>query len=168
MARSQIAGQAPGGTDGRRFSNVAERSCGLSGSVSPDGPTSAARLSERTAIPTPATVRPPGVGDYQPNVPSPHRRRARVLEPGPVLRVGRVIERVTARRVEFLAGTYRELAFPPPEARRRALLCDGAYVGHFQLRRAAPGIAPRGRALRSYAAAVLDLLVTGGETPGSR
>lgn len=82
-------------------------------------------------------------------------------------RVGKVIERVTARRVEFLAATFRELAFPPPEARRRALLCYGAYVGHFQLRRAAPEIAPRGRALRSYVAAVLDLLVTGGETPGS-
>lgn len=81
-------------------------------------------------------------------------------------RVGRVIERVTARRVAFLAATFRELAFPPPEARRRALLCYGAYVGHFQVRRAAPGIAPRGRALRSYAAAILDLLVTGGGTPG--
>ena len=80
-------------------------------------------------------------------------------------RVGQVIERVTARRVEFLAATFRELALPPPEARRRALLCYGAYVGHFQLRRAAPAIALHGRALRSYVAAVLRLLVADAPSP---
>lgn len=76
-------------------------------------------------------------------------------------RVQQVIERVTVRRVEFLVTVFRELGFAPEIARRRALLCYGAYVGHFQVRRGAPTLAPRGRDLHAYLADVLDLLVSG-------
>ncbi len=43
--------------------------------------------------------------------------------------VAGVLERVTARRLEFLSGVYRGTGLADGEARRRALLAYSAYLG---------------------------------------
>ncbi|MFF5212758.1 TetR/AcrR family transcriptional regulator [Streptosporangium sp. NPDC000396] len=51
--------------------------------------------------------------------------------------VAPVLDRVTRTRLEFLAGVFRDLGFPEEEALTRARVAYTAYLGHFQLRRAA-------------------------------
>jgi hypothetical protein len=48
--------------------------------------------------------------------------------------VAPVAERVQRRRLAFLASIFRELGFPAPEARRRALLANSLYIGWFHQR----------------------------------
>jgi AcrR family transcriptional regulator len=79
--------------------------------------------------------------------------------------VGPVLERVSRRRVEFLTGVFAELGFPRATARHRALAAYTAYVGHFQLRRAAPAVSPTGPEERRYLRHLFALLGT--PTPGS-
>lgn len=47
-----------------------------------------------------------------------------------------VLERVTARRISYVAEAFTQLGFPPDRARRRALLSYATYLGHLQLRHA--------------------------------
>ncbi|MDQ2585252.1 TetR/AcrR family transcriptional regulator [Saccharothrix yanglingensis] len=56
--------------------------------------------------------------------------------------VAPVLNRVTRRRVAFLADVYVELGLPAGEARYRALSAYAAYVGWMQLRRATPTAVP--------------------------
>jgi AcrR family transcriptional regulator len=59
--------------------------------------------------------------------------------------VAPVLERVSRRWVEFLTEGFTDLGFPRPTARHRALAAYTAYVGHFQLQRAAPSCHPPAR-----------------------
>jgi AcrR family transcriptional regulator len=56
--------------------------------------------------------------------------------------VAPVLARVTARRLSFIEGCYRQLGWPPARARHRALLAYAAYVGLLQLGRTAPRSLP--------------------------
>jgi AcrR family transcriptional regulator len=79
--------------------------------------------------------------------------------------VGPVLERVSRRRVEFLTEVFAELGFPRATARHRALAAYTAYVGHFQLQRAAPGVSPSGPDEARYLRHLFALL--GSPTPAS-
>ncbi|HZR53164.1 MAG TPA: TetR/AcrR family transcriptional regulator [Streptosporangiaceae bacterium] len=73
--------------------------------------------------------------------------------------VAPVLNRVTAHRIGYTAGLFRELGFPPRQARHRALLAYSAYLGHAELARSAPGALPGGKAARrAYLDHVLAVL----------
>ncbi|MDQ8702397.1 TetR/AcrR family transcriptional regulator [Streptomyces sp. LHD-70] len=57
-------------------------------------------------------------------------------------RVAAALHRVTERRVAYVAQLFAALGFPPAEARRRGLLAYSVYLGHAQLRHAAPSVLP--------------------------
>jgi AcrR family transcriptional regulator len=72
-----------------------------------------------------------------------------------------VLDRVTRRRIEFVAGRFQRLGFSRAQAKRRALLAYSAYVGHAQLVHATPQLLPRAQATkRAYLSDVLDALTT--------
>jgi len=48
--------------------------------------------------------------------------------------VAPVAARVQAKRLAFLARTFREMGFPTAEARRRAMLANSLYIGWFHQR----------------------------------
>lgn len=54
-----------------------------------------------------------------------------------------VRERVTERRIAYLARLFADLGFGRAEARRRAVLAYSAYVGYAQLARSTPDALPR-------------------------
>jgi AcrR family transcriptional regulator len=64
--------------------------------------------------------------------------------------VGRVLRRVSRRRIDYLAACYREIGFTPGEAEARALLAYAAYLGTLRLRREAPDRVPRGQAFAAF------------------
>jgi AcrR family transcriptional regulator len=72
--------------------------------------------------------------------------------------VAPVLARITTRRLDYLAGMFAELGFPPDEARQRSLLAYTAYLGHAQLAHATPGAAPSGDALPAYVESVIATL----------
>ena len=72
--------------------------------------------------------------------------------------VAPVLARITARRLDYLAGMFRELGFPPGEARQRSLLAYTAYLGHAQLAHATPDAAPTGEAPPAYVDTVIATL----------
>jgi len=72
--------------------------------------------------------------------------------------VAPVLARITARRLDYLAGMFGELGFPPGEARQRSLLTYTAYLGHAQLAHATPGTAPAGDELPAYVDTVIATL----------
>lgn len=74
-------------------------------------------------------------------------------------RIGPVLARVTARRLQWLQETWESAGVEPAEARRRALLAYTAYTGMLQLAVSAPDCVPRGEALRAYVGRMLELLV---------
>lgn len=75
--------------------------------------------------------------------------------------VAPVLERVTERRVGYLARLFHDLGFPPAEARDRGLLAYTAYLGQSQLIRAGLSAAPaQGARLRRYVERVLGILTT--------
>jgi AcrR family transcriptional regulator len=77
--------------------------------------------------------------------------------------VAPVLERVSRRRVEFLTEVFTDLGIPKATARHRALAAYTAYVGHFQLQRAAPAVSPTGPDERRYLRHLFALL--GSPTP---
>lgn len=58
--------------------------------------------------------------------------------------VGPVLARVTRRRLAFLTEAFTDLGLSPERAGQRALVAYTAYVGYFELRRAAPAATPAG------------------------
>jgi AcrR family transcriptional regulator len=60
--------------------------------------------------------------------------------------VAPVLDRVTDRRISYLATLYGQLGFPPAAARRRAVLAYATYLGNAQLRRHAEHALPSTRA----------------------
>lgn len=75
--------------------------------------------------------------------------------------VATVLDRVTDRRVGYLAALFRELGFSPARARDRGLLAYTAYLGQAQLIRAGMSAIPaRGPALQRYVDRFLAILTT--------
>ncbi len=74
--------------------------------------------------------------------------------------VAAAMERVTERRIAYVASQYEELGSSPAEARRQAVLGVSVYVGHVYLARAASATLPRGpKAWNEYLDAVLEVLI---------
>ncbi|MET7700151.1 TetR family transcriptional regulator [Streptomyces sp. NPDC005485] len=74
-------------------------------------------------------------------------------------RVRSALERVTLRRISYVARLFGELGFPEAEARHRGLLAYSTYLGHTQLAHAVPSALPSGDALRHYLETVLHPLL---------
>lgn len=73
--------------------------------------------------------------------------------------VSQVLERVTERRIGYLAQLFRQLGFPPVQARDRGLLAYTAYLGQTQLIQAGVSATPaQGAVLRRYVDRVLGVL----------
>lgn len=70
---------------------------------------------------------------------------------------------VTDERIRFLAECYADLGMPRSTARRQAVVTYAAYLGWFELRRAAPAVVPEvaatGRPARAALTYLLDQLV---------
>ncbi|WP_122263136.1 TetR/AcrR family transcriptional regulator [Ornithinimicrobium cerasi] len=71
-----------------------------------------------------------------------------------------VLERVTARRIGFVAEQLMALGIAPEEAARRATLAYTSYLGYAALVRSAPGVLPADQAVRRYIETVLTVLVS--------
>jgi hypothetical protein len=65
--------------------------------------------------------------------------------------VAAAVERVTSRRIGYVARLLREAGLTPAGARRRAVLAYAAYLGHAQLVLTTPSVLPRspGRGVRT-------------------
>jgi AcrR family transcriptional regulator len=79
--------------------------------------------------------------------------------------VGACLERVTARRIDFVAAQLEAVGIAADEAGRRALLAYSGYLGFATLARSAPAALPGGDALDAYVETVLDVLVPGAPAP---
>lgn len=62
--------------------------------------------------------------------------------------VGAALKRAARKRLAFVESTLRQLGVG--DSKDRALLAFSAYLGLAQLRRIAPDLAPRGRAVQRY------------------
>jgi AcrR family transcriptional regulator len=72
-----------------------------------------------------------------------------------------VLDRVTRRRLEFVAQLFQRLGFSPAQAKRRSLLAYSAYLGHAQLIHATPQLLARAQAgKRAYLNDVLGALTS--------
>jgi AcrR family transcriptional regulator len=72
-----------------------------------------------------------------------------------------VLERVSRRRIEFVAELFRRHGLSRAEASRRALLAYSAYLGYAQLGHATPQLLPRTQAARrAYLEDVLAALTS--------
>lgn len=65
--------------------------------------------------------------------------------------VAEALERVTRRRLDYLADQFAALGHDPDAARERAVMSYSAFLGHAQLVHATPSLAPGGEALEGYA-----------------
>jgi AcrR family transcriptional regulator len=72
--------------------------------------------------------------------------------------VAAVLERVTRRRIDYIAAQLAELGMAPEEAARRATVAYAGYVGWWQLRGLVPDVVPHGAAARPHAAVLRELL----------
>jgi AcrR family transcriptional regulator len=73
--------------------------------------------------------------------------------------VAPVLERVTRRRLEYLARVFGDLGFDADTATRRSLLTYTAYLGHAQLAHATPDLLPD---LPAYVDSVVATLTAAG------
>ena len=71
-----------------------------------------------------------------------------------------VLERVTARRIGFVAEQLVALGIPPEEAARRATLAYTSYLGYAALVRSAPAALPADQALPRYIETAISVLVS--------
>jgi len=72
--------------------------------------------------------------------------------------VAEALERVTRRRLEYLADQFAALGHDPDAARERGVMAYSAFLGHAQLVHATPSLAPGGEALEGYADRWIALL----------
>ncbi len=94
------------------------------------------------------------------------------LEPALVTHAGDptvapVLQRVTKRRVAFLAEVYAELGLPPAQARYQAMSAYSAYVGWMQLKHATPTALPELADDPDALAHLVEQLVPGSPPPRS-
>lgn len=73
-------------------------------------------------------------------------------------RVAPVLDRVTRRRLEYMAEQLASVGMDRPTARRRSLQAYQAWLGLLQLRSAVPQVIPRGSEGAAYLRSVLDHL----------
>jgi AcrR family transcriptional regulator len=74
-------------------------------------------------------------------------------------RVRPVLQRVTKRRLSYVAGIYEELGFDADSARRRAVITYSVYLGFFSLREASSRWTPRDeKELESFLDELLEIL----------
>lgn len=71
-----------------------------------------------------------------------------------------VLERVTARRIGFVAEQLEALGIAGDEAARRATLAYTSYLGYAALIRSAPGAMPSDELVAGYVETVLTVLVS--------
>lgn len=74
-------------------------------------------------------------------------------------RVAPTLQRVTERRIDYVAGVYGELGFGAEQARDRAVLAYAAYLGHLQLIRTGLLPAHDEQRLQRHLDAVVDTLL---------
>ncbi|MFP4209126.1 MAG: TetR/AcrR family transcriptional regulator [Wenzhouxiangella sp.] len=75
-------------------------------------------------------------------------------------RIGPVLRRVTARRVQYLAAAFEQLGLAPEVARQRATLVYSGYVGYLQMQ-AQKVVPERGEAeFDAYVEHVIESLIT--------
>jgi AcrR family transcriptional regulator len=79
--------------------------------------------------------------------------------------VAPVLRRVTQRRLDFLTIAFSDLGVAQESARYHALAAYTAYVGYFELRRAAPAATPTGLHAREYLDHLLRTLTPAGPPP---
>lgn len=70
-----------------------------------------------------------------------------------------VLERVTARRMDYITAAFTELGWAPDEAHRRALITYSTYAGLFHYVRAAPPPGPADDELETCGEELIDALV---------
>jgi AcrR family transcriptional regulator len=70
-----------------------------------------------------------------------------------------VVDRVTRRRLDYIAQAYAQLGFSRPDARRRALLFYSSYLGLFAYLRVGLGRTFSDAEMRAYTEQVLEALV---------
>jgi AcrR family transcriptional regulator len=74
-------------------------------------------------------------------------------------RVSPVLQRVTERRLSYVAGIYEELGFDADSARRRAVITYSVYLGFFSLRESSPEWTPGdGEELEAFIDELLEIL----------
>ncbi|MEE4637552.1 MAG: TetR/AcrR family transcriptional regulator [Wenzhouxiangella sp.] len=75
-------------------------------------------------------------------------------------RIGPVLKRVTARRIQYLAAAFEQLGLGPEAAQRRATLVYSGYVGYLQLQ--AQKVVPERDepAFDAYVEHVIETLIT--------
>lgn len=74
--------------------------------------------------------------------------------------VAAAVERVTQRRIEYVARLLRTAGLTPAVAQRRATLAYAAYLGHAQLGRSVPSVLPQNtRGRRALIAEMADLVL---------
>jgi len=79
--------------------------------------------------------------------------------------VAEALERVTARRLEYLAAQFAALGHDDEGARERAVMAYSAFLGHAQLVHATPSLAPSGNGLAGYADRWIALLAEDAPVP---
>lgn len=57
--------------------------------------------------------------------------------------VAPVLQRVTRRRIDHVAGLFGQLGLAPDAARQRAVFAVSTYLGHLQLAHVTPGLLPQ-------------------------
>ncbi len=75
--------------------------------------------------------------------------------------IGAAIERVTDRRIGYIARLLRGAGLTPAAAQRRATLAYAAYLGHAQLAHAVPSVLPQSTRGQHALAAELAEIVLG-------
>lgn len=78
-----------------------------------------------------------------------------------------VLQRVTERRIDFLAQTFMEVGFEPLEARQRAAIMYSTYLGFFAAQGHAEAIPQRGSALDAYVDELVQMLTSVRTTAGN-
>ncbi|HWN27607.1 MAG TPA: TetR/AcrR family transcriptional regulator [Actinomycetospora sp.] len=79
--------------------------------------------------------------------------------------VAEALERVTARRLEYLAAQFAALGHDAEAARERAVMAYSAFLGHAQLVHATPSLAPSGSGIAGYADRWIALLTEDAPVP---
>lgn len=80
-----------------------------------------------------------------------------------------LIDRVTTRRIGWIAEQLSELGIEADEARRRALFAYAAYIGHSRLAHGAASALPEGLGAQHFVDSMLQILtVDPGASPSTR
>lgn len=79
-----------------------------------------------------------------------------------------LVDRVTTRRVVYIAEQLCELGIESGEASRRALLAYTSYIGFARLARGSAETIPHGADAQGFVDSMLRILTQGAAAPGSR